>query len=144
LAQAALLHLKADQLLARLNAAGCQQIILSNYLIDAIKRELRRLNIDTLINAVLAFEAPTAEAYKESKGDKLKRYMKENDLSPENTVIVGDTPEEIRIARDLGALSVALLGGYASEKRLHAEKPDHIIAEFAMLRPILQERGFLS
>ena len=59
-------------------------------------------------------------------------------------MIVGDSVEEIEIAREQGLISVAITGGCASEDRLRGEKPDYLIHSLHELKPILQERGFAS
>ena len=59
-------------------------------------------------------------------------------------MIIGDSVEEIHIAREQGLISVAITGGCVSEKRLRAEKPDYVIHALTELKPIMQERGFAS
>ena len=61
-----------------------------------------------------------------------------------DTMIVGDSVEEIHIARDQGLISVAITGGCVSERRLRAEDPDYVIHTLHELKPIMLERGFVS
>ncbi|WP_439373447.1 HAD family hydrolase [Bradyrhizobium sp. DASA03120] len=77
-----------------------------------------------------------------SKGERLRRYIQENDLKPSATFIIGDMPVETNIARDLGLISVSITGGFVSDSRLQAAEPDYIIRSHHELLPILQRHGF--
>ena len=53
------------------------------------------------------------------------RHMK---LRPEQTVYVGDSPEDVEMARRAGVRSaIAVLGPFPTEKRLRAAKPDLLL-----------------
>ncbi|SIK53613.1 Putative phosphatase [Mycobacteroides abscessus subsp. abscessus] len=73
----------------------------------------------------------------------LQRYMREQDISPQHTVIVGDTPEEIRIAQSLGLTSVAMTGGMASESRLRNAGADHVVHDHDELLAVLTRENLL-
>ena len=70
--------------------------------------------------------------------------MIENGFVPQQTIIVGDSPEETRIARSLGLISVAITGGFVSEQRLCAAQPDFLIHSFSEMPAILRDRGFTT
>jgi phosphoglycolate phosphatase len=91
---------------------------------------------------VLAYGARATQFRGGTKGDKLRHYIKENGLCGGEALIVGDSTEEITIARDQGLVSAAITGGCVSEERLRAEKPDYLIHSLHELKPILEQRGF--
>ncbi len=141
------------QLLADLRAGGTHLLILSNHLREAIVPFLDQYGIAGLFDEVMAYEDrktqlssnffPEKENKKLTKGEKLRLYVKEKKLTPTDIVVVGDTPEETHIARDIGAYSLALTYGYASRARLDAVKPDLIADTLDGLRPFLKAKGFL-
>ncbi|MCA1530472.1 MULTISPECIES: HAD family hydrolase [Bradyrhizobium] len=127
--------------LARREAAS--SIIVSNHIVDPLRSQLRRLEINDLIDDVLAFESRATQYKSMSKGERLRLYMQRNDLKPESTFIIGDMPVETDIARDLGLISISITGGFVSESRLRAAYPDYMINNHHELLPILQRTGFL-
>jgi phosphoglycolate phosphatase-like HAD superfamily hydrolase len=49
-------------------------------------------------------------------------------LQPAETVYVGDSPEDLEMARRAGArAAIAVLGPFPTEKRLRAAKPDLLL-----------------
>ncbi|WP_027545360.1 HAD family hydrolase [Bradyrhizobium sp. WSM2254] len=127
--------------LARQQAAS--SIIVSNHIVDPLRFQLRRLGIDDYIDAVIAFESRATQYQSMSKGERLRLYMKNNNLEPASTFIIGDMPVEIDIARDLGLTSISITGGFVSEARLRAARPDYTVTNHYELLPILQRHGFL-
>nr|WP_229191582.1 hypothetical protein [Bradyrhizobium brasilense] len=51
-------------------------------------------------------------------------------------------PVETNIARNLGLISISITGGFVSESRSRAAKPDHVIHNYHELLPIVQAHGF--
>jgi len=134
----------ALEILGSAHAHNVHSYILSNHLETPIRRQLDRLNLEHFFKEVLAYANRETQFKHMTKGERLKRYVAENSLGGGNSVIVGDTIEEIEIARDQALLSVAITGGCVSESRLRAAKPDHLIHSLHELKPILQEGGFVS
>jgi len=65
------------------------------------------------------------------------RHMK---LRPEETVYVGDSPEDMEMARRAGVRSaIAVLGPFPTEKRLRAAKPDLLLESIEELPSALQK-----
>jgi HAD superfamily hydrolase (TIGR01509 family) len=55
-------------------------------------------------------------------------------LHPSDTVYVGDSPEDLQMARSAGVrAAIAILGPFPTEKRLRAAKPDLLLASIAEL-----------
>jgi phosphoglycolate phosphatase len=132
------------EILGRAATGNVHSYILSNHIVDPIRRQLDRLGIERHFREVLAYESRALQFKDMTKGERLRRYIKAQALHPGNAVIIGDTLEEIDIARDLGLISVALTGGVVSEVRLRAAKPDYLIHSLHELAPILQERRFVA
>ena len=133
----------AADFLGRAHAADLRQIILSNHIIGPIDRQLNRLGVASFIAAILANPSREHQFRGELKSERLHNYMRQNNLAPEWTVIVGDSPEETHIARSLGLISVAMTGGFVSEQRLSEARPDHLVHSFSELMIVLREQGFI-
>jgi phosphoglycolate phosphatase len=134
----------AMQILSLLKSAKVASIILSNHLVGSIMGHLNRLGIAADFGAVMANEDRITQIGAMTKGEKLRHYLGENNLSPENGIIIGDTPEETHIARELGLGSAAITGGYASQRRLETVSPDYLIHSLHELKPVLENRGLVS
>jgi phosphoglycolate phosphatase len=52
-------------------------------------------------------------------------------LSPEQFIIVGDTPRDIKCARHFGARVVAVASGFCSLEQLDAHRPDALLADLS-------------
>lgn len=133
----------AAEILKDFRDAGIHSLILSNHLVDEIRKQLRRFDIERYFAEVLAYANRDIQFLDMTKGERLKRFMADKKIAPENTVIIGDTIEEILIARELGLVSIVITGGTITEKRLRSGNPDYLIHSLHELKPILQERGFV-
>jgi len=134
----------AVDILCDAQKSGVTNIVVSNHLTDQIKRIMRLRSIEHHFDEVLAYASRDKQYRDMTKGEKLHRYMQTNALDSADVIIIGDTLEEIEIARTYGMTSVAITGGIHSEQRLRALNPDHVIHTLPELRPILRERGFVS
>jgi phosphoglycolate phosphatase len=145
MAHAAPLRDGAMDILNHAKQGGIESYILSNHVIDPIRTQLRRLKIEHFFTDVLAYADRAAQRHRHmSKGDKLKHMRVAEGLEPDPMIVVGDSVEEIEIAREQNLISVAITGGCVSEERLRATKPDYIIHSLHELKPIMQERGFVT
>lgn len=134
----------ASDILKQARQYGVKSLILSNHIIDPIRAQLKRLDIEHLLDEVLAYADRATQFRDMTKGERLKNFMKTRAMTPASTIIVGDSVEEIEIAHEQGLIGVAITGGCVSEERLRAVKPDYVIHSLHELRPIMQERGFVS
>jgi phosphoglycolate phosphatase len=134
----------AAEVLRYAHMHNIKSYILSNHLVEPIRNQLRRLEIDTLFSEVLAYADRATQFRDMTKGQKLQRYISDNDLTACDKMIVGDSVEEIEIGRAQGMISVAITGGCVSEARLRSAKPDYLIHALPELTGIMQERGFAS
>jgi phosphoglycolate phosphatase-like HAD superfamily hydrolase len=134
----------ARELLSASNDNGLTQVVLSNHLVAPICRQMDRFSIRPFFAEIIAGLDRKSQFGKKSKGEKLKDYMDANGLKPQETAIVGDSPEEIIIAKNLGLTSFALIGGHSSEKRLRRENPDYLVQSLSEIEEILRTRGTIQ
>ena len=116
-----------------------KSIIFSNHIDGQIKKQLKRLRIEKYLSTVLANSQLDAALSGRSKSDKLKNYIKNNNFSSTETLIVGDTIEEIEIGKELGAITVAITNGNCSAVRLKAAKPDYLIKNLGDVISIIRK-----
>jgi phosphoglycolate phosphatase len=138
-------HLRegAVEILGHARQKGVKTLILSNHIVEPIRNQLRRLEIEHLFDEVLAYATHAVQFREMTKGEKLRRFMKEHAMTARNTMIVGDSVEEIHIAHEQGLISVAITGGCTSEERLRSQKPDYVIHALPELQDIMRQRGFV-
>lgn len=104
-----------------------KSIIFSNHIDEPVKKQLRRLKIEKYFAAVLTNTALDASLKGRNKQQKLKEYLKKNNIIPKEVLIIGDTIEEIEIGNQLGAVTVALTHGNCSITRLKVVKPNYLV-----------------
>jgi phosphoglycolate phosphatase len=134
----------ALEILHLLKTSHVANIILSNHISSQIVRLLKNHEIEDYFETVMAYISREKQHRDQTKGEKLRDYMTAKGMNGANALIVGDTLEEIEIARGLGMTSIAITGGVHSERRLRALNPDHVVHSLHEITPILQERGFVS
>jgi phosphoglycolate phosphatase len=127
----------AGELLQSLCRRRCLIVVLSNHTVADIRAQATRLGIRACFDAILANEINGGAYIKRGKGQRLKHYMHDHHLSGGS--IVGDTTEEIEIARESHLQSFALTGGMCSHDRLHAKRPDHLVHSLLDIQPILEK-----
>ena len=57
----------------------------------------------------------------------------------QDCVYVGDTPEDVEMARAAGVRAIAVLGPFPTEKRLRAVKPEILLNELRELPALLRK-----
>lgn len=102
-------------------------IIISNHVIHRIEEQVERLKIDKFIATIIA-NVRLDDALKEkNKKEKLKNFVRSQKISSKEVLIVGDSTEEIEIAKELKSISVAITHGHCATSRLKAAKPDYLV-----------------
>jgi phosphoglycolate phosphatase len=123
-------HCKAREgteiLLKWLYSKGIKSVILSNHTEEGIEKHLKRLKLEKYIETLLANNSIMHTGLKD-KAQRAESYIEKNNVSPKQILVVGDAPEEAKIARQIGAKSALVSGGWYSETRLKEAKPDYII-----------------
>jgi HAD superfamily hydrolase (TIGR01509 family) len=64
--------------------------------------------------------------------------LKRMKLEPDDCVYVGDTPEDLEMARAVGMRAIAVMGPFPVEKRLRAAKPEFLLERLADLPQLLR------
>ncbi len=114
--------------------------IYSNHTKLHINKSLERLGIKKFINPVIARNINDKSLhYKRGKGPKLHEYVKTKHFKNSEVISIGDTEEEIEIAKEFGYHSVAITGGWNSERRLKKHRPDFLISNLKQLIPIIKK-----
>lgn len=126
-----------QELLEWLGPRKVRCIILSNHTVESIEEHLSRLGIRKHFADILANERLDAPISERNKLEKLRDYMKVHGYGREDVAIVGDSLEEIEVAKDLGITSIALAGGHYEESRLEALNPDYLLENILDIKTII-------
>ncbi len=134
----------AADVLKHTQQAGVASFILSNHVVAPIRGQLQRFDIEDYFTDILAFPSRELQFRDLNKAQRLRKLLNETGTAPKDVLIIGDTPEEIEIAHDMGLTGVAIAGGCIAAERLAAAKPHYLIHRLPELKAVLQERGFAS
>lgn len=107
---------------------GYQHVILSATREDLLKKQCRDLGIDGLFKEILGTDNLLAG----SKIDMAKRWMKENDIVPEECLYIGDTIHDLETAAALNIKNYTLVScGHQSYKVLkeYTDRVVHSLSE---------------
>jgi len=130
----------AKKLLKWLSGKKIESVILSNHVIEDIESHLSRLKLKKFFKTILANKQHYTVCIK-SKQEMLQSFLQKNRIKRSETIIIGDAPEEIEIARKLGLkAAISLSDGFYSKKRLKALKPDYLIDNLNQAIPILTKQ----
>jgi pyrophosphatase PpaX len=69
----------------------------------------------------------------------LRRALRGLSLKPSACVYVGDSPEDLQMAKSAGVQAIAVLGPFPTEKRLRAAKPDYLLNSIRELPALLEK-----
>ena len=125
--------------LYQLKDRSIDSVILSNHLTHAIMGQLKRLHLTDYFNEVLGNHDCGTVAKGKNKVERIVGYLSRNSNSPSNTVIVGDSPEDIEVGKELGMTTVGILDGYFYNPRLKATNPDYLISNVSQVLGIIDE-----
>lgn len=102
-------------------------VIVSNHPRDKIEEQLKRLKIHNLINHICGNDHIYTAYTIKGKEKRLIDYIFKNKIKPQETLLIGDAVEDIKIGSDMGATTIGLTNGHCSTARLRAAKPDYLI-----------------
>lgn len=128
----------AKELLGWLFKNGIQSIIFSNHVDEPIKKQLKRLKIENYFSVVLANSDLDSSLKGRNKKEKLRDFIHSNNLQPNETLVIGDTIEEIEIGKELGAVTVTITHGFCSTKRLKTSNPNFLIDSLKQVIEIIK------
>ncbi len=77
-------------------------------------------------------------ANKKPHPEPLLKALGKMKVDPLECVYVGDTPEDLQMARAAGVCAIAVLGPFPTEKKLRAEKPDFLLEKLEELPQLLR------
>lgn len=129
----------AGALLKWLHSEGIKSAILSNHTIVGIEKSLKRLKLEKYVETILANELAIHTGGVKDKAEYAEEYLKRTRFNPRQALIVGDAPEEARIARRLHLRSVLITDGWYSKRRLEETKPDYLIKKLNELPRIIKD-----
>jgi phosphoglycolate phosphatase len=69
----------------------------------------------------------------------LQMALRQMAIEPAECVYVGDTPEDVEMARAAGVRAIAVLGPFPTERRLRAARPEFLLDNLQQLPGLLRE-----
>ena len=129
----------ARKVLNHLRKKGIKCLVFSNHTQHGVEKQLKRLKLAPYLEAVLANTERHHALIKRAKEERLKEYLSAKKLKPDEALIVGDTIEEIQIAKSLGSMVCSITHGNCSTRRLKAAKPDYLISDLGNLINIISK-----
>jgi HAD superfamily hydrolase (TIGR01509 family) len=127
----------ARQVLARLGRAHHLGLVTSGDR-DRVTRQLREFRL-TRAFAARVCSGDTPE--KKPHPAPLLLALQQLRLKPSACVYVGDSPEDLEMAKRAGVRAIAVLGPFPTEKRLRAARPDFLLESIRELPETLKRLG---
>lgn len=105
---------------------------------DRVMRQLREFALTRTFRAhVCGGDTPEKKPHPAP----LRMALKQMKLEAEECVYVGDTHEDLEMARTTGMRAIAFLGPFPTEKRLRAAKPEFLLKRLEELPALLEKLG---
>jgi HAD superfamily hydrolase (TIGR01509 family) len=124
----------ARQVLARLSRAHHLGLVTSGDR-DRVTRQLRALRLTRMFGArVCSGDTPEKKPHPAP----LRLALQQLCLKPSACVYVGDSPEDLEMAKRAGVRAIAVLGPFPTEKRLRAARPDFLLESIRELPETLK------
>ncbi|HXY00496.1 MAG TPA: HAD family hydrolase [Candidatus Limnocylindrales bacterium] len=101
---------------------------------ERVTRQLRKFALTRLFRARVC-GGDTQE--KKPDPAPLRLALQQMKLPAEHCVYVGDTPEDVQMARAVGMPAIAVLGPFPTEKRLRAARPEFLLESLQELPRLL-------
>jgi HAD superfamily hydrolase (TIGR01509 family) len=105
---------------------------------DRVTRQLREFRL-TRAFAARVCSGDTPE--KKPHPAPLRLALQQLRLKPSACVYVGDSPEDLEMAKRAGVRAIAVLGPFPTEKRLRAARPDFLLESIRELPETLKRLG---
>jgi len=103
------------------------------------KRVLRQLREFGLLRALPTRVCGGDLEEKKPHPAPLQMALRQMRIVPAECVYVGDTPEDVEMARAAGVRAIAVLGPFPTEKRLRAVRPEFLLHDLSKLPGLLRE-----
>ena len=103
-----------------------------------VRKQIRGFDLRRYFSACVCSEdTPRRKPHPEPLRLALKRLR----ARPEDAVYVGDTPEDMQMARRAGVRAIGVLGPFPTAAKLRAERPEVILESVRELRRVLVAAG---
>jgi HAD superfamily hydrolase (TIGR01509 family) len=103
---------------------------------DRVMRQLRGFGLTRIFGARVC-SGDTRE--KKPHPAPLRMALRQLCVKPSTCVYVGDSPEDLEMARSAGVLAIGVLGPFPTEKRLRAANPDFLLESIRELPGVLKK-----
>jgi HAD superfamily hydrolase (TIGR01509 family) len=124
----------ARQVLARLGRVHHLGLVTSGDR-DRVTRQLRAFRLTRVFGArVCSGDTPQRKPHPAP----LRLALRQLRLEPSACVYVGDSPEDLQMAKSAGVRAIAVLGPFPTEKRLRAARPDFLLESIRELPEVLK------
>lgn len=127
-AEASALVPGAREMLERLAAAGIAQGLVSSGDGTRVRREVEALGLERFFAAVVC---GGETARRKPDPEPLLAALERLALPPAETAYVGDSPEDVAMAKAAGAFAVGVPGGFPNREALAASRPDVLAPSLA-------------
>ncbi len=105
---------------------------------DRVTRQLRAFRLTQLFGArVCSGDTPEKKPHPAP----LRLALQKLRLEPAACVYVGDSPEDLQMAKSAGVRAIAVLGPFPTEQRLRAARPDFLLESIRELPEALKKLG---
>ncbi len=105
---------------------------------DRVTRQLRAFRLTQVFGArVCSGDTPQRKPHPAP----LRLALRQLRLEPSACVYVGDSPEDLEMAKSAGVRAIAVLGPFPTEKRLRAARPDFLLESIRELPEALKRLG---
>lgn len=102
---------------------------------DRVLRQLREFRLTRLFSArICSGDTPRKKPHPEP----LRLALRQMELEPASCVYVGDSPQDVEMARSAGVLAIGVLGPFPTERRLRAARPEFLIRSLEELPDVLK------
>jgi phosphoglycolate phosphatase len=102
---------------------------------DRVARQLRQFRLTRLFAARVC---SGDTLHKKPHPEPLRLALRHMCLPPASCVYVGDSPEDLEMARRAGVRAIAVLGRFPTEKSLRAARPDLLLSSITELPDALE------
>jgi len=128
----------ARRVLSWLRQQSIDSIILSNHIQPEILVQLQRLDFEQYFQNILAHQDISSTSKGNNKVQRIHTYLGEHSYGPSEIVVIGDSPEDVGIGKEIGAKTIGITEGYFSISRLRASQPDYIIGSLDQVVEIVK------
>ena len=115
----------AQVTLARLQAAGLAQGLVTSGSRPRVERDIARLTVDRFFGVVICGgDTPNRKPHPEP----LQLALARLGVEPSTAAYLGDSPEDIQMARAAGVFAIGIPGAFPNRRALEASTPDLFVS----------------